>query len=127
MNNEKVRFAIVGVLNTGVGYLLFVVVQLAFGHFLHEVFVLLCAHVLASAFAFVMHKRFVFKAHGQILIDYLRFQVVYLVPLAINMMVLPISVRVFDINIYLAQAIFTALTVIFSFVGHKYFSFRRGG
>lgn len=122
---EKLRFLAVGALNTGLGFGLFALLQFLIGEQIGEVFVLLLAHLGASSVAFVLHRRVTFRVSGSILKDYLRFQTVFIVPIGINLIVLPILTRVLGVNVYLAQALITVVSVTISYFGHKYFSFRR--
>lgn len=122
---EKLRFLAVGALNTGLGFGLFALLQFLIGEQIGEVFVLLLAHLGASSVAFVLHRRVTFRVSGSILKDYLRFQTVFVVPIGINLIVLPILTRVLGVNVYLAQALITVVSVTISYFGHKYFSFRR--
>jgi putative flippase GtrA len=122
---EKLRFLVVGGFNTAVGFGAFSLIQFLSNGALHEVVVLLLGHLVASSIAFVLHRRVVFRVSGQILLDYVRFQSVYVLPLTINAIALPLLVRVAGMNVYIAQALFTVVSVVISYVGHKYFSFRR--
>lgn len=122
---EKIRFLVVGGFNTFVGFGAFALIQFLSNGALHEIISLMLAHLLASSIAFVLHRRVVFRVRGQILLDYVRFQSVYVVPLSINLIVLQLLVRVAGMNVYLAQFLFTIVSVTISYVGHKYFSFRR--
>jgi len=124
-NAEKIRFFIVGGFNTIIGLGAFAVFQFLSNGALHEVVVLLLAHLVASSIAFVLHRRVVFRVSGQIVVDYVRFQSIYVIPLSINAIVLPLLVRVGGVNVYLAQLLFTVVSVCISYIGHKYFSFRR--
>ena len=122
---EKTRFVLVGGFNTFVGFVAFAAIQFLSNGALHEVVSLLLAHLVASSIAFVLHRRVVFRVSGQVFIDYVRFQSVYAVPLSINVVVLPLLVRVGGVNVYVAQLLFTVVSVIITYIGHKYFSFRR--
>lgn len=122
---EKIRFLVVGGFNTFVGFGAFALIQFVSNGSLHELAVLGLAHLVASTIAFVLHRRVVFRVSGKMLIDYVRFQSVYVVPLAINAAVLPLLVRVYGLNVYLAQLLITIVAVLITYVGHKYFSFRR--
>lgn len=122
---EKIRFLLVGGFNTFIGFGAFAAIQYVSNGALHEVVSLLLAHLVASTIAFVLHRRVVFRVSGQILLDYVRFQSVYVVPLSINAVVLPLLVRIGGINVYVAQLLFTVVSVIVTYLGHKYFSFRR--
>lgn len=123
--DQRVRFLIVGGLNTVVGYGLFAFVQWLAGAVISYFGSVLIAHLLASMLAFTLYRRWVFRASGTVVVDFLRFQVVYLIPLAANLLALPILVAVVGLNVYVAQAIIVVVSTVVSFVGHKYFSFRR--
>jgi putative flippase GtrA len=123
--DQRVRFLIVGGINTIVGYGLFVLIQWLFGAVISYFGSILIAHLFASMLAFTLYRRWVFKAGRTVVVDFLRFQVVYLVPLAANLLALPILVAGVGLNVYLAQALIVVVSTIVSFLGHKYFSFRR--
>ena len=53
------------------------------------------------------------------------FQVVYLPLLAINLVVLPLMLACTSLNAYVVQALFAVFSVVASYVGNKYFTFRR--
>lgn len=122
---EQLRFLVVGSLNTALGFGLFVLMQFLLGHLIGEVAVLLIAHLLASTVAFALHRRITFRVTGNVVKDYARFQMVFIVPISINLVLLPILTRVAGVNVYLAQALITVVSVTVSYFGHKYFSFRR--
>lgn len=123
--DERARFLIVGGINTVVGYGLFVLIQWLFGAVISYIGSVLIAHLLASMLAFTLYRRWVFRAGGTMVVDFLRFQVVYLIPLAANLLALPILVAVVGLNVYAAQALIVVVSTVVSFLGHKYFSFRR--
>jgi len=123
--DQRVRFLLVGGVNTIVGYGLFSLVQLLAGRYISYIGSLLIAHALASVLAFVLYRRWVFRVQGTPVADFLRFQVVYLVPLAANVVALPLLVAVAGWNVYLAQATIVVVSTVVSFLGHRFFSFRR--
>lgn len=125
LGDERIRFLLVGGFNTAFGYFVFVVVQATLGHWIGYIGSLYTSHVLASLVAFVLHRRLVFRVSGNLVIDFLRFQSVYLVSLAVNTIMLPFLVEILGWNIYLSQAVIVVVTVTASFLGHKFFSFRR--
>lgn len=130
--DERFRFLIVGGFNTAFGFLVFILLDLTLGRTMdrggHEllasVATLLLSHVIASIVAFVLYRRFVFRVSGNVPIDFVRFQGVYAVPLAVNIVVLPLLVS-FGIPRILAQGSIIVVTTVFSYVGHRFFSFRR--
>ena len=132
LRDQRIKFLIVGGINTLVGFGLFVGVDLTLGRLtdssagtvVGSLVTLVVSHILGVLFAFVMYKRFVFKVSGHVLRDLARFESVYLVSLGINAVVLPVLVQ-FGLNRILAQALITIATTLISYVGHRFFSFRR--
>ena len=55
-----------------------------------------------------------------------RFSLVYLLTLLVNLALLPITLRVTSLNIYVIQAFFTGAVVVCSYLAHKYYSFGGG-
>lgn len=125
LRDERVRFAVVGGVNTVVGYGFFSLFQYLLGAHIWYVVSLLLAHLCASFLAFLLYRLFVFRVRGNVIIDFLRFQLVYLVPLTANVLALPALVEWAGLNVYLAQAVIVVVSTVISFVGHKFFSFRR--
>lgn len=119
---EEVRFLIVGVINTAVGYALFAVFLLFFGYLAS----LYLSYAVAVTVAFVLHRRFTFRVRGNVAVDFVRFVGVYVVSLAVNTVVLPVLVEVVGLHPLVAQGISLVITTLISYVGHKWFSFRRG-
>ncbi len=123
--DERVAFLGVGALNTGVGAVAFISLQLTLGRVTHYLVVLLCAHVISVLIAFGLHRRLVFRVRGNVLVDLLRFETVYLGALAVNLAVLPLLVEVAGIPVIGSQLLIVFITSLISFFGHKHFSFRR--
>ena len=94
-------FLVVGVINTVVAFGIFVACSESVGHFFDQRFgkvagslvTLGITHVLSVLFAFVMHRRFVFRVRGHVLRDLMRFESVYLTALGINAVALPVLVE----------------------------------
>lgn len=130
--DQRVAFLIVGVINTVVGFGIFVACSETVGHSVDHRFgklagtfaTIAISHVLAVLFAFVMHRRFVFRVRGHVLRDLLRFESVYLTALAINAVTLPVLVES-GMSRIPAQAIIIAVSTLLSYFGHRHFSFRR--
>jgi putative flippase GtrA len=125
LSDERVRFLGVGGLNTVFGYLNFVWMQALFGNTLGYMGSYLVSYASGFAVAFLLHRRVVFRVKGHLWKDLARFQGVYLLPLAVNLIGLPILVSGLKMNVYLAQAIVVLFNAVVSYFGHKYFSFRR--
>ncbi len=133
VHDQRLAFLVVGVLNGIVGFGIFVACSESIGHFVDHRFgkvagslvALGITYVLSVPFAFVMHRRFVFRVRGHVLRDFVRFWSVYLTAVGINAVALPLLVELGMPRI-LAQAIIVAFTALLSYVGHRDFSFRRG-
>jgi putative flippase GtrA len=123
--DERVAFVGVGAFNTLVGATLFVVLELTVGHVVGYMVVLLIAHVLSVLCAFILHRRLVFRVTGNVLVDLVRFEMVYLGGLGINAILLPVLVEVVQLPVILSQFLIVSVTALVSFLGHKHFSFRR--
>lgn len=132
IRDQRVAFLLVGGVNTVIGFGLFIVLDLTIGKVVDEkvnlvvgsLVVLAIAHVIGVLIAFVLYRKFVFKVSGHVWSDLARFESVYLVSLAINAVALPILVQV-GLNRILAQGMIVVVTTVVSYVGHRYFSFRR--
>jgi len=132
VTDQRIAFLIIGATNTVVGFGIFVALDLTVGRALDRtagtvvgsLVTLGIAHILGVLLAFVLYRRFVFKVRGHVLRDLARFESVYLVSLGVNAVVLPILVQ-FGMNRIIAQAIILLATTTISYVGHRYFSFRR--
>jgi len=118
---EQVRFLIVGGINTAVGYGFFALFLLFSGYLAS----LYLSYAVAVSVAFVLHRRFTFRVSGNVAVDFVRFVGVYVISLAINTAVLPLLVEAVGLHALVAQAIALVITTVISYVGHKWFSFRR--
>lgn len=133
VHDQRVAFLVVGAINTVVGFAIFIACSETVGHIVDQRFgkvagtlVTACiTYAAALVFAFVMHRRFVFRVRGHVLRDLMRFQSVYLAAMGINIVVLPVLVEL-GLDRIPAQAIIVAANTVWSYVGHRYFSFRRG-
>jgi putative flippase GtrA len=131
--DQRLAFLVVGGINTVVGFAIFVACSESVGHLVDHRFgkvagslvILGITHVLSVLFAFVMHRRLVFRVRSQVLRDLVRFWSVYLTAGGINLVALPVLVGL-GLHRIPAQAIIVAATTLLSYFGHRHFSFRRG-
>jgi putative flippase GtrA len=126
-HDQRVAFIGVGAFNTVFGALVFAGLELTLGRAAGYMIVLLIAHVIAVICAFFMHRRFVFRVQGNVLIDLMRFETVYLGALGINAVLLPLLVEVGGLPVIPSQFLIVGVTAVISFFGHRHFSFRRPG
>lgn len=88
--------------------------------------------VINITVSFSSYKLFVFKSKGNVLHEYLRSLLVYLPSIALSaVLVAPLTTMFRHIAAtsrlapYAAQACIVAGSIVFSFVGHKYFTFKK--
>ena len=122
---EEIRFLIVGGINTVVGYALFALLQITIGDVIGYLGSLYLSYAISVTLAFVLHRRFTFRVTGTVVADFVRFVGVYVVSLGLNTIALPLLVEVAHLDPLVAQAICVVITTVISYVGHKWFSFRR--
>lgn len=124
LNNEKVRYLLVGGYNTAFGYLLFALLLMLFENRVHYLIVLVISHVISVTNAYLSYKFLVFKTEGKWLYEFLKFNTVYLGVFLINLVALPAMVELLSIRPVIGQSWFVVVTVIVSYFGHKHFSFK---
>jgi putative flippase GtrA len=125
LNTQKLRFLIVGGFNSAFGYFIFLLVNLTLGSLAGYLVSLVVAQVISASVAYMLYRALVFKEGSRGFRAYAKFQSVYIVPLAVNMVALPILVELLNFEIYLAQAVFSLGWIVASFFVHKNFSFRK--
>ncbi len=86
--------------------------------------ILVFSSVVNITQAYVCHKFFVFKTKGNYLKEYLRYYMVYSIPMALGFVFFPFCIEVLKMNFYFTQALLTFVTVIISYFGHKNISFK---
>ncbi|MBI4899155.1 MAG: GtrA family protein [Actinobacteria bacterium] len=75
--------------------------------------------------AFPLYRRFVFHSTGSLRGDLLRFMVVWGSGMIAPIAAAPLFVEGLRMNPVLAQVVITVVVAIGSFLGHRFFSFRR--
>ncbi|MCE0494825.1 GtrA family protein [Vibrio salinus] len=112
---QKLRFSVVGVINTVVAYLSFVILLYLLKYYL-------IASVLSSFIgmmvSFILNRRFVFRAaarKGQ----FIPFCVVNLVSISCSAGAVYIFVDVLNIYVYLAQAMSIGVSMVINYLGYR--------
>jgi putative flippase GtrA len=127
LGDERVRFLIVGGINTVLGYGLFVVFYVSLGESIGYLGSLYASYAVAIIAAFLLHRRFTFRVNGtgSAVVDFLRFAGVHAVSLVINTVALPLLVEHAGLHALVAQALIVVVTTLISYFGHKLISFHR--
>ena len=124
IRDQRLAFAVVGGLNTLISFVAFVLFSRVTEAWGGDV-ALLFAQGLTIPIAFALHRRFVFKVTGHVLRDFGRFVLVNLIPITVNLAVLPVLTKGFGWPLLPSQIAFTVLWVVSSYFLHRAFSFRR--
>jgi putative flippase GtrA len=131
---QFVRYILVGGFNTVFGYGVFALLNWSFTGFgpYSYMYAAVLANFVAISVAFLGYKWFVFRTRGNYLREWIRCFGVYGSSALIGLVGLPILVPILRPHLhnpgqssYIAAAMLTVVTVIFSFLGHKNISFRR--
>jgi putative flippase GtrA len=140
-HGEKVRYLVVGVFNTAFGYALFIamlaltryslsglqVAQVAVPGLIVANYFLIAqwtSWVLSVPVGTTTMKVFAFRSQGRLPHEIGRAYLVYLPAVALNSAILWFTVRILDFSPAIGQVFAIGIAVIFSYVGHKYFTFR---
>jgi putative flippase GtrA len=126
--DQRLRFLVVGGVNTLVGLAAFSAFELTIGRYLGQfgyLASLLFSYAIGITVAFTLHRKFVFKVRGNVLVDLGRFVLANMVGLGFNTLILPLLVTVSGLPPIIAQAISAFIVAIASYFMHKHFSFRR--
>lgn len=129
LGNQKVAFVLVGGFNTVFFISLFAAFQYLFGDRIGRfgyMVSLVTAHAISMLVGFLLQRTLVFRVRGHLFRDFSRFLLVNLSMLGANAVLLPVFVEIFGLIPIVGQMIAAVVTAIMSYVGHKYFTFRRG-
>ena len=124
VGSQFFRYLAVGAWNTAFGIGLYWLVYLLFGESVHYLVLAVPVNVLAITNAFICYKLIVFRTKGNWGGEYVRCYLVYGGGALVSMALLWLFVDFFRLNPVFANIVGTALVVIGSYFGHRYFSFR---
>lgn len=112
---QKLRFSVVGVINTAIAYLTFVILLYLLKYYL-------VASVLSSFFAmivsFMLNRRFVFRSTAG-KERFIPFCIVNLVSISCSAAAVYIFVDILDIYVYLAQAMSICVSMVINYLGYR--------
>jgi len=121
----KRRYLFVGAINTIFGYVVGVAMYLVLSEYFHIAVIATVVNLITITFSFITYKLFVFKTKGAWVNEYFKSYFVYGVSALISILLLWIFVDKLGLNIYLSQAATIITTVIISYIGHRYFTFKK--
>lgn len=122
---QEVAFAAVGVANTLLGMVMTVAFETVLGRSWPPAVAVALAYAVCIVFAFVAHRRLVFRVRGQLVRDFARFVLVNSGGLVLNMAGVQLTVGVLGLPETPATLAVMGLVAVGSYFGHRHFSFRR--
>jgi putative flippase GtrA len=127
------RYLLVGAWNTAFGYGSFAFFTALLGPVVPHSYIVasVISSLLNISVSYFGYKVFVFKTRGNYLREWIRCVAVYSGGILVGLIALPVVVMLIRRNTrfgveapYIGGALLTAFMVVYSFVGHKKFSFR---
>jgi putative flippase GtrA len=119
----ETRYLVVGGMNTALSFCLGPILFYFLIDHIHYIFIMILGAILNVTISYLNYKFFVFQTKSNYIREYLRFYLVYAVPIGFNFVAFPFCYQILRMNPYLAQIMLSMITVIFSYFGHKNFSF----
>jgi len=125
MTKKKI-YLIVGLINTIFGYFIGILNYILFYKLIGIFFLSLLNNIISITFSFLTYKYFVFKTKNKFFLsEYLKSYIVYGLAFIVGTFFLWLTLEVIKFDIFLAQFITIGLTVIFSYIGNNYFTFKE--
>ena len=119
------KFIVFGIINTIFGYFIGIVNYDIFYVSIGAIGLGIINNIVSITFSFTTFKLFVFKTRNTNWVaEYFRSFVVYFLKGVIGMIILWICLELIKLNIYFSQAISMISTAIFTYKGHKDFTFK---
>jgi putative flippase GtrA len=114
------KFILVGILNTLVGYGIFFIALI----FVNYLIALILAHVGGVLTSYVWNRAWTFKSKNSMAVEFMKFESVYLIGLAINMALLYVAIDRMHLDARVMQLLLLPAITILTFIGHKLWSFK---
>lgn len=121
----NIRYLMAGLWNTIFGYTVGLGLYNVFHIYTHIVFISIFANILSISMSFITYKLFVFNVRGNWLKQYTRCYLMYGTISLVSTGFLWVSVDFFKIPFWLAQGLVIPGMILFSYVGHKKFTFNK--
>ena len=116
---------VVGGWNSFVAYGCFFVLYYLLNERLPPSVILTIAYALASVNGYLTFRFLVFTPVRHPVVEYLRYQAVYLPIQALNLVALPLAMTYTNLSAYIVQALLAPFAVVAAYLGNKYFTFRK--
>ncbi len=125
LSDQRSLFLIIGAANTILATVIFAGLVHFFGPEVPSVVSLIISWFVSLLTGFFAHRVFVFRVSGRIFPDLMRYASVTYVTLVFNISALALLSDVLGLPPVPVQIGVILVAIVFSYVGHKFFSFRR--
>ena len=123
LNSRIVRYLLIGLYNTVIGYFIFWLVNYILANIVHYLVILCVSFMLSLTHAYIGQRYIVFRSTASWWKEYFRFLSVNISGLIINAFLLVLFVES-GVGLMVSQAISMLIVTIISYYGHRYFSFK---
>jgi putative flippase GtrA len=120
-----VRYLIIGGWNTLFGTGIYAALFVMLHTRVNYLVLMIPANILAITNAYLGYKIFVFKTKGNYIREYLRCYVIYGSSIAVSFVLMYMLVSILNLHPIPAQFLCVVITIIFSYIGHRNFSFYK--
>jgi putative flippase GtrA len=121
---QPIRFTLLSIYNTLLGYMIFAVLTYAFKNYLWVWVILLIATVIGTAHNFVLLKIFVFQTKGHWINECFKNYYLCILIYVLNTILIYIFIDFLSFNIYIAQVFCSIILTIINYFVMKYFAFK---
>lgn len=118
----SIKFLLVGMSNTIISFVVYAI----FIFFFEDKYVqaLVLSHVVGILNSYILNNKWTFQQKSFSIVSVIKFIFVYTLSFFLNLIVLYLLVKSIEINKLMAQAIALSFTTVFSYLGHRYWSFK---
>ena len=119
-----IRFGMVGIINTGVDFAIFSVLNSVFG--IHYTVCQIAGYSSGVISSFILNKIWTFqdkKANKKLFLQFSQFVFVNALSLTGSLLAIRLFVNVFELNVYVAKILATLFAQILNFVGYRFWVF----
>ena len=122
LTGEFIRFALVGVVNTAISYLAYVLlIELGVGYQVSNVI----SYIVGMITSYILNKNWTFGIKERSRIRFLlKFVVVNIVALLVSLGIVSLMVEIWGMNVYVGQLFAIAGHMLVNFAGQKFWVFR---
>jgi len=124
-HRQKVLYLVVGGWNTLIAYGSFALLYYLLHDRLAPSVILTIAYAVASVNGYLTFRFLVFTPVRHPLVEYLRYQAVYLPIQVFNLVALPLALGYTNLSAYIVQGLLAPVAVVAAYLGNKYFTFRK--